>query len=426
MKKVLIIAYYWPPAGGPGVQRWLKLTKYLARQDVQCFVLTVDPEKATYPLRDESLLADIDSNVKVFSTDTSEMFGAYKKASGRKDVPFSGFAGEGERVSLKQKVARFARGNFFIPDPRKGWNKHAYQKAEELIREENIKTVITSSPPHSSQLIGRKLKRKLGIHWIADFRDPWTDIYYYDLFYPTPIARAYDKSLEKSVLIESDEIISVTQSWKELYVSKSPKIKAEKIHVIPNGYDPDDFNATQKNLDWQDILITYAGTITQQYPLDLFLQACELSGLNIRLRLIGKWDNKTRQILEQASSADHFAAEFIDYIPKVELNKYLVNTDAQLFVLPRAESNKGHVSGKLLDYIGAENPVIGIGPSDGDAARILRETRIGKMFDYGGSLEELRDFLIQISKREKPALTAEAKDFARDAQARRVAALIQS
>ena len=169
--KLGIITYYWPPAGGPGVQRWLKLSKYLAREGVEIFVVTIDAEKATYPLRDEGLYADVDNGITIIRTGTSEKFGAYKKVTGKKKVPFSGFSGEEAQVGLVQKIARFVRGNFFVPDARKGWNKHAYRAVAKIIKEQNVQHWITTSPPHSSQLIGLRIKNNFGVNWTADFRD---------------------------------------------------------------------------------------------------------------------------------------------------------------------------------------------------------------------------------------------------------------
>ena len=235
MKKALIITYYWPPAGGPGVQRWLKFVKYLADFDIEPIVLTVKPQKATYPLRDESLAKEISSEIQVFTTDTFEPFSAYKKATGRAEVPFSGFANETDKPGPRQKLAKFIRGNFFLPDARRGWNKFALVKAEYLIKKFSIDTVITTSPPHSTQLIGLHLKQKYGLKWLADFRDPWTDIYYYNELYPTAIAKYFDKKMEREVLVNANYISTVSDDMKRLLASKDPKIKADKIIVLQQG-----------------------------------------------------------------------------------------------------------------------------------------------------------------------------------------------
>ena len=178
MKKVLIISYYFPPSGGAGVQRWLKMLKYLPQYGVEPIVLTVDEKYASYPQVDKSLLDEIPSWLKIYKTKTREVLSLYKSVSPTKEIPYSGFANEPKPTFL-QKMARFVRGNFFLPDPRKGWNRYAYQVACQIIEKEAVDAVITTSPPHSTQLLGIKLKKRFpNLTWLADLRDPWTDIYY--------------------------------------------------------------------------------------------------------------------------------------------------------------------------------------------------------------------------------------------------------
>ena len=157
-----------------------------------------------------------------------------------------GFANEGS-PNFFQKIARFIRGNFFIPDSRKGWIDFAYKKAIEVLEIENIDTVITTSPPHSTQLIGLKLKETLNIKWIADLRDPWTDIYYYKSMLHTKWAKRKDLNYEKGVIEKSDKIVVVSDSIKQLLINKSNLIQESKIHVIPNGFDEEDFSVSSTN-----------------------------------------------------------------------------------------------------------------------------------------------------------------------------------
>ncbi|HNW57972.1 MAG TPA: glycosyl transferase family 1, partial [Bacteroidales bacterium] len=185
--QVLIITYYWPPSSGAGVQRWLKFSKFLPENGWDPVILTIDPEYATYPATDDSLCSEISKELKVHRTKATDYFRFYKKDKSK--IPSAGFATDGKK-NLVGKILRFVRGNFFIPDPRRGWNKFAFKEACRLIETEGIKHIITTSPPHSTQLIGLKLKKRYPeIKWIADLRDPWTDIYYYDQFYHTRIAK---------------------------------------------------------------------------------------------------------------------------------------------------------------------------------------------------------------------------------------------
>ena len=376
--KLGIITYYWPPAGGPGVQRWLKLSKYLAREGVEIFVVTIDAEKATYPLRDEGLYADVDNGITIIRTGTSEKFGAYKKVTGKKKVPFSGFSGEETQVGLVQKIARFVRGNFFVPDARKGWNKHAYRAVAKIIKEQNVQHWITTSPPHSSQLIGLRIKNNFGVNWTADFRDPWTDIYYYRKFYPTLLTRVYERALERKVFASCDQLISVSPAWSKLYAAKGAQPES-KIHTITNGFDQEDFSCHYEVRPTQ-FTITYAGTLAAQYPVEDFITALNLLDFSIHLKVIGSWDGLSKERLEKCKA--HVKLEFIDYVPKKELNSIMMASHLSLFILPEVDSAKGHVPGKLFDYLGAGNPILGLGPIHGDAANIIRSMNAGNVFSY--------------------------------------------
>ena len=413
--KLGIITYYWPPAGGPGVQRWLKLSKYLAREGVEIFVVTIDAEKATYPLRDEGLYADVDNGITVIRTGTSEKFGAYKKVTGKKKVPFSGFSGEEAHVGLVQKIARFVRGNFFVPDARKGWNKHAYRAVTKIIKEQNVQHWITTSPPHSSQLIGLRIKNNFSVNWTADFRDPWTDIYYYRKFYPTLLTRVYERALERKVFASCDQLISVSPAWSRLYAAKGAQPES-KIHTITNGFDQEDFSGYHEVRPAQ-FTITYAGTLAAQYPVEDFIKALNLLDFSIHLKVIGSWDGLSKKRLEKCKA--HVQLEFIDYVPKKELNSIMMASHLSLFLLPEVDSAKGHVPGKLFDYMGAGNPILGLGPIQGDAAKIIRSVNAGDVFSYENT-QGIVDF-IQAHKENCPRLdSALTHKYERSLQAKAV------
>ena len=278
MKKVLIITYYWPPGSGAGVQRWLKFSKYLPQYGWEPLILTIDPDYATYPALDEFLSREIPQTLKVYKTKATDYFRLYSKD--KSGIPSAGFAIDEEK-GFFSRLAKFIRGNFFIPDPRKGWNRYAFSKACEIIEEEKIENVITTSPPHSTQLIGLKLKKKYpGIRWIADLRDPWTDIYYYDQFHPTRLSRKIDLNYEMSVLRSSDKIITVGKSLRDHFASKI-KGKGEKIEVITNGYDAEDFSGLDSTRSGI-FTISYTGTLSDAYPVKGFLEALKV--------VQGKWN----------------------------------------------------------------------------------------------------------------------------------------
>lgn len=383
MKKILIITYYWPPSGGAGVQRWLKFTKYLPDFDWQPVILTVDPAYATYPQRDNSLQDEINPMCLVYTCKSFEFYNFYRVLLRKKEVPYGGFANE-SRDGFFQKAAKFLRGNFFLPDPRRGWNKYAIKKAEELIRKYHIETVITTSPPHSTQLIGLKLKQRLGIRWIADFRDPWTDIYYYKKFKQTAPARLIDRRYERKVIEGADLIITVSQDFKRLFSQKSNQNVAPKIHIVPNGFDPTDFDFSQISNEAK-FVITYIGTISDTYDIDGFIKALstlsEVSQSAIKIRVVGRISST----IEDKLVSSGIETELIGYVEHSKSVDYLLQSSLLLLVVPKVENNRGIVPGKFFEYLASRKPILALGPVDSDMAGIIRETQSGVLLAYDDS-----------------------------------------
>ncbi len=383
MKKVLIITYYWPPSGGAGVQRWLKFAKYLPEFGWQPIILTVDPEYASYPQRDESLLAEVDPNCQVYTTKSFELYNLYKLISGKKDVPYGGFANE-SKEGLMQKASKFIRGNFLLPDPRKGWNKYALKKAEELIREFNIKTVVTTSPPHSTQLVGLKLKQKFNIRWIADLRDPWTDIYYYNQFKHTTLAAKIDKKYELQVIENADLLITVSEDVKRIFTEKSALPIAEKTVVIPNGFDEEDFRVSTVSTEVKKI-ITYSGTISEAYDVSGLLISLSKVPEDLKSEILIRFVGKIPPSIAQKFDAIGIETELTGYVDHTKSIEYLFRSDLLLLVIPKVKNNKGILTGKFFEYLASQKPILAIGPTDGDLAIIIQETKCGKLFDYSNS-----------------------------------------
>jgi glycosyltransferase involved in cell wall biosynthesis len=379
MKKVLIITYYWPPGSGAGVQRWLKFARYLPEFGWEPVILTVDPDYASYPALDNSLENDLPPEVKVYRTRATDWFRFYSRDKSK--VPSAGFA-KNQNNSLREKTLRFVRGNFFIPDPRRGWNRFAYKKAVEIIEKEKIIHVITTSPPHSTQLIGLKLKKNFpGIKWIADLRDPWTDIYYYKQFYPTVISQTIDKTYQNDVLRSSDKIITVGNSLRDLFISRVGGIK-EKIEVITNGFDEEDFKG-HVSITPEKFTIAYIGTLSDAYPVNGLLNELEklkAAGNDFLFRLIGTVSlNQKEKILKAAGSGQ---VEFISYVNHNEAIKYMMSATVLLLIIPDHHSNKSILTGKLFEYLASGKPVLCLGPPDGDAAAIISETGAGKTYSF--------------------------------------------
>ena len=417
---VLIITYYWPPSGGAGVQRWLKFSKYLPEFGWKPVILTVDPEYAAYPVTDYSLEADVPSFIKVYTTQVTDYFSIYKKDKTK--IPAAGFANSADN-SLKGKLLRFARGNFFIPDPRKGWNKYAFKKACELIETEGIKHVITTSPPHSTQLIGLKIRKKYPeIRWIADLRDPWTDIYYYKQFYPTIISKWIDSGYEKSVLKNADKIITVGVSLKNTISSKAEGTVSKTV-VITNGYDDDDFKGIEAG-DPVQITITYVGTLSDIYPVGGLTEALKTlvsEGKDFTLRFVGSVSVMARKLI--LSAIPETSVEFLPYVIHSEAVKYMMSSTVLLLIIPVHQSNKSIITGKLFEYLAAFKPVLCLGPVDGDAAGIINKCRSGVTVDYNDS-DSISKFLRNVDQYIGSSDKKAVEDFSRLNLTKRIAAVL--
>jgi len=418
MKKVLVITYYWPPSGGSGVQRWLKFVKYFRDFGIEPIILTVDPEFASFPVYDESLLTDIPSGIEIHRTKARSPFGIYSKLRGKK-APQSGFTGE-SKPNLIERIMRFIRGNFFIPDARIGWNKYAIEKAKELIEKYQIDCVITTSPPHSTQLIGLELKKQHKLKWIADLRDPWTDIYYNKELYRTKFAESRDQKLEKKCIENADKIIVVSKSIASLFAKKYVQSKS-KISIIPNGYDETDFE-NLKHIETEQQYISYIGNISPSYPINHFLAEFKKfseNNPNWRLRFVGNVFEELRNQIIKSRLTD-----LVEFLPYVEHNKaveYMINSNALLLIIPDSNENKGILTGKLFEYLAANKPIIFIGPKDGDAADILSNSNQVLLNSYD-KMESLEHFLMSGNLvKENPVLI---KQYARKHLTQSISSLI--
>ncbi|WP_317196777.1 glycosyltransferase family 4 protein [Hymenobacter piscis] len=381
--RLLVITYYWPPSGGAGVQRCLKWVKHLPTLGVEPTVITVDPAQAAYPVLDTSLEADVPPGVRVLRTGTREPFGAYQKLTNR-PIPHGGFANEG-RVSVAQRVARFVRGNVFLPDPRRGWNGFALRQVEALVAAgEQFDAVLTSSPPHSTQLIGLELKRRYGWRWLADLRDPWTDIYYTQTLMRTAVARWLDARYERQVLEAADVVITTSPDTGRLLQSKVPRLPADKFAVLPNGYDESDFQQVEA-APADQLLLTYVGTITGQYHVGPFFEevaACAARNpqVPLRLRFVGRIAKEVEQQLAAAGLTAR--TELVEFVPHDEAVGYMQRCTALLMGIPDVAHNRGILPGKVFEYLAAGRPVICIGPAGSDAARVLEDCQAGRSFEY--------------------------------------------
>ena len=382
LRRLLYLTYYYAPSGGSGVQRAVKMTRYLTRFGWHPTVVTVDPEAAAFPHRDATLLADIPDAVHVARTPTWDPYAMYAALQGRKkeEVVTTGFAGAGAE-GFREALARWVRANLFIPDARVGWVPYAIAEARRLHARTPFDALVTTGPPHSTHLAGLWLSARLGLPWLADLRDPWTDIYYYRDLPRTAPAAALDAFFERAVLRRAHARVAVGPGLADHYRAKGGK----PVHVIPNGFDPADFAAPAPPPDPETFVLAFVGTfLGQQNPRALWQVLADLRREGripaFRLRLVGTTDAGVRQAIADAGLDDVTRDE--PPVSHPDAIRAMQAADALLLCINRVPGAAPIVTGKVYEYVASGRPVLGVGPPGGDAARVLDETGAGQMFDW--------------------------------------------
>lgn len=381
-KKALIITYYWPPSGGAGVFRWLKFVKYFRAYGWEPIIYT--PENPEAPAEDESLLKDIPVGLEVVKTRIWEPYNIYKFITGKRNQRIGvSFVSQGKKKGFLHGFMVWLRGNLLIPDPRVFWVRPSVRRLEDYIKQNNIEAIITTGPPHSMHLIGLKLKKRLNIKWIADFRDPWTNIDFYKELKLTFIADRIHHRLEKKVIGSADAILVVSEQMKQEYLSLNPK----RIDVITNGYDEDEVSAGDVNLD-SKFSIAHVGTLNAPRNPNILWKALselitEIPSLkdDLLIRLVGQVDFSVRESLKELSLDQFFEhIEFLKHDEAIVLQK---QSQVLLLVVNNTPNASGILTGKFFEYLGSGRVIFGVGPSHGNLCDILTKTGVGEMVDYG-------------------------------------------
>jgi len=378
-KKVLIIAYYWPPAGGPGVQRWLKFIKYLPEFDIEPIVYI--PKNPNYPIIDASLVDEIPKDLIIIRQPIVEPYKlASKFSKGQSQTISKGIIPDKKKQSIMERLMLFVRGNFFIPDARKKWVKPSVNYLSTYIRDYNIDTIITTGPPHSLHLIGEQLKNRFDIKWIADFRDPWTTIGYHKKLKLTPIARKKHKFLESKVLNTADKIVVTSNNTKQNFLSLTEK----PIEVITNGYDYESVGKVE--LDAKFSLAHIGSLLSDRNPEVLWRVLEELVTNNkifasmLQLNFVGSVSKEVLRSLEVYNLSQY--VNLIGYVPHIEAIKHQKKSQVLLLIEIDSEETKCIIPGKLFEYMVSGRPILAIGPKGSDVYDILRTTNTGNYFLY--------------------------------------------
>lgn len=391
MKRLLIITYYWPPTGGSGVQRWVKFSKYLPQFGWQPVIYT--PENPEQLAIDESLLSDIPDCAEVIKTHISEPYEIYRRLTGAKGKPQEVNPLNAQKKSLGKKISLWLRGNLFIPDPRIWWVRPSVSFLEKYLREHPVDAVVTTGPPQSMHLIGRGLKRRLGVKWIADFRDPWTEMFYYKHLSLSRFSDRRHHRLEQSVLDEADLVIAVSPPVASDFASKT----ATPVKLITNGFDEDDFAApVEPRTDGKFTLVHTGLFASDGNPLNLWdalaAKCREDSAFRSRLqiRLAGKTDPEIISAIRERGLGDNLVN--LGYLPHEQTVAEQRGADILLLPLRQEPEYAKVLPGKIFEYIAARRPVLGIGQSDGAAAAVLRDAGAGEMFGWDEK-EALMEFM---------------------------------
>ena len=378
-KKILIITYYWPPAGGPGVQRWLKFVKYLPDFGIQPIVYI--PENPTYPIVDENLVNEVSDKAIILK---QKIFEPYQLASflskNKTKKISSGIIPNQKKQSFLDKTFLWIRGNLFIPDARVFWVKPSVAYLEKYIVENDIDTIITSGPPHSLHLIGLELKQKLSVKWFADFRDPWTTIGYHKSLRLSNYADKKHKMLEHQVLNTADTIIVTSKTTKKEFEA----ITSKPIFVVTNGYDTEEVE--KQILDSKFSLAHIGSFLSERNPLILWESLAELLTeipdfkLHLEIKLIGA---VSQEILETISQYGlNLYLNNLGYVSHTEAIAHQRKSQVLLLIEINSEDTKSIIPGKLFEYMVSNRPIIAIGPKDSDFAEIITTTNTGTFFEY--------------------------------------------
>ncbi len=385
-KKVLIITYYWPPGGGAGVQRWLKFVKYLREFGWEPVVYT--PENGEMPVIDHSLQKDVPVGLTVIKQPIWEPYNSYKRfiGQGKDEKINTGFLTENKKPKRMEKIAVWIRGNFFIPDARKFWIKPSIGFLSEYLVKNPVDVIVSTGPPHSMHLIALGLKEKWGLPWLADFRDPWTNIDFYPELMLTSGSDRKHHRQEKEVLEKADSVVSIGRNMSQEFAAIHGKDNA-KFHVITNGYDTDDLQGSANLVMDAKFSLAHIGTLVKsRNPEALWKTLAALTQENpafaadLEIKLVGKVDVNVMQSIDSAGLKPYLNK--IDYLPHTDVIKAQQQSQALLLLVNNTKNAGGILTGKFYEYLSARRPILCIGPEIGEIADAFAETRCGKLSGF--------------------------------------------
>lgn len=422
-KNILIISYYWPPDNSSGVQRWAYFAHYLQKAGYKLTVITVDPTKASYKNTDESFTQLVEG-IDTITTNTFELLKAYSlltTGDAKKGIPRGSVD---DNKSVFKKIANKVKADFFVPDARVGWNKFALAEAKNHIFSDTI--IITTGPPQSTHLVGLELKKKFPNNkWIADFRDPWLELYSNKNQPQAKWAANKNARLEKEVLQEADVVTTIGPSLAKMLQAKIPN--TEKVQYFYNGYDANKINAVEPVIS-KNFVLTFIGLLAEDYDTAGFLSALSTFAKNansakIELKLAG---NIAQSFLTEASKIENIDINYVGFVSHTESLRLMRSASLLFTILPSQEQDEIIISGKMMEYLAAKKPVLCIGNKDGDAAALINKCGAGKVVNHNQTAE-MKEFMLQCYNNEYqlPA-TVDISQYSRESLANELAAFLQT
>lgn len=418
MKKVLIITYYWPPSGGAGVQRWLKFAKYLPQYGWEPIIYT--PENPDFAIEDASLMKDVAPGLQVLKSTIWEPYELYKMLIGKKGQKVNVSFAEGSKKQGRiHKFALALRGNLLIPDPRCFWIKPSVKLLRKYLREHPVDAIISTGPPHSMHIIGRELHRHTGIPWLADFRDPWTNIDFYKELNLTRIADKLHRRAEKSVLQQANKVVSVTPTW----CDDLAKIADRTVDLVHNGYDEDDVVRTDKAIQ-DGFSIVHIGSINAaRNPKVLWKALSELVidkpelAKELKIRFVGNVEPVVLTTIDEMKLGAY--VEKVGYLPHADAIAFQQTSPVLLLLINNTPNANGILTGKFYEYMASERPILVIGPKNSDVENLVNETQCGVLVDFDdveGMKQAVLDLFEIYKKGELKPKSTNYQQYSRKAQ----------
>ena len=388
MKRVLIISYYWPPTGGSGVQRWVKFAKYLPSEGWQPVIYT--PENPEQLATDASLEAEIPAEAQIIKTHIIEPYELYKKflrKSGHSKEAVEVNPVNAQNKSFLQKVAMWVRGNLFLPDPRCMWIRPSVSYLKKYLKDHPVDLIVSTGPPQSMHIIGMKLARQTGLPWIADFRDPWTRIFYFKHLSMTRTTERWHKKMEKKVLDAASAVVAVSP----LVQQEFQEMTQTPVELITNGFDECDFagaacTEAAGGKD-KDFIITHTGLFAADGNPSVLWETLRDKCMKdpvfkdrLKIKLIGKTDRQITESIEAAGLGENLTD--MGYQPHDKAVEEQRRASLLILPLRKEPEYKAVLPGKLYEYLASWRPVLGIGQPDGAMSMILNTTKTGVVFNW--------------------------------------------